>query len=330
MNIQRLFIITLVIFLLLINCTNALADEWVLKFGSHANQNLLYSQAIVKISEWAEERSEGRLKIETFFGGQLGNERDAIESVKMGTFDMTLCGASSLGVWQNDFNILGMAFIWKDIDHLTKVVRGPIGQEMIDKLVKETGIKIIDMGWIFGERHFNTNTLIRTPDDIAGLKIRTPEVPIYVSNLKAMGATPVAMSSSETFVAIQTGVIDGQENAPDTIYANKMYEVTKYLCLSSHVIQNQAILINNRIFNKMPEDLQNILVEATIDAGEWNNQQVVENAERCIQLLKDEGMIVIDDVDRDAFREKSVPLILEEWGDTWAEGLYEKIKEAAD
>ena len=328
-KLNTMLIIT--IFLLLINFLSvSAAEEVVLKFGFVGSLNQLYGQACVKLSELAEERSEGRLKIEIFPGGQLGNERDLPEGVKMGTVDMALIGASTLGMWQPDFYILGVAFIWKDFDHLVRVVRGEIGQEMIGKLVDETGIKVIDMGWVEGERQFNTRTRpIRTPEDIVGVKMRVPEVPIYLSNMKAMGANTVAMNWGEVFTAVQTGVIDGQENPLDVIYENRFHEIAKYVSLSSHVIQNQAILINNNKFNQMPKDLQDILVEATIDAGDWLTKQKVESFDYYYNKLIEEGAEVIEDVDRDAFREKCKTPLIEEWGDSWTEGLYEKIEQAA-
>lgn len=328
-------IIFLIVCLLLFSYSNILAsekgDKWILKFGFVGSTAQLYGQACVKLSEWVEERSEGRLKIEIFPGGQLGNERDLPEGVKMGSVDMALIGASTLGMWQPDFHILGVAFIWKDFDHLLEVVRGPIGQEMIDKLNKETGIKIIDMGWIEGARQFNTSTKpIRTPDDMVGVKMRVPEVPIYLSNMKAMGANAVAMNWGEVFTSVQTGVIDGQENPLDVIYENRFHEIAKYISLSSHVIQNQSILINNNKFNALPEDLQEILVETTIEAGDWLTHQKVESFDYYYNKLIEEGAIIVEDVDRDAFREKCKDTILDEWGDQWTEGLYEEIEKAAN
>jgi len=325
---QKLFFVVLVIFILTVSYANVFAAEVVLKFGSPGAPTKTYGYAIEKLSKLAEEKSEGRLKVEIFHGGQLGNERDLIEGVKMGTVDMCLTGASTLGVWDADFFILGMAFIWKDADHMLKVVRGPIGQRMVDKLLKETGIMIVDMGWNEGSRQLDTNKPIRTPDDIVGLKLRVPEVPIYLSNMRAMGASAIAMNPGETFTSIQTGVIDGQDNSLDSIYANKMYEVTKYANITSHVTQNQAICMNPKRFNEMPEDLQKILVEATNEAGNWMNEEKVTALSRFKKLLADEGMTIVDDVDREAFRKKCEGPVLEEWKDKWTPGLYEEIVEA--
>ena len=189
-------------------------------------------------------------------------------------------------IWEDDFSILGVAFIWKDFDHMLKVVQGPIGQEMMDKLIKSTGVKVLDMGWIDGQRHFNTNKPIRTPDDVVGLKIRVPEVPIYFSNMKAMGASVVAMPFSEVFTSVQTGVIDGQENPLDSIYANKFYEITKYVSLSAHVTQNLAIIINNDRFNKMPKDLQDILVNLSTKVVANINENLFHNIVSFFKKIK--------------------------------------------
>ena len=306
------------------------SEHWVLKFGCVGGPKQLYGQAMIKLCEWAAERSDGRLEIQFFPGGQLGNERDLPEGVSMGTVDMALIGASTLGLWQPEFHILGAAFIWKDFDHMLRVVRGPIGQSMIDKLKEETGIRVLDMGWVEGRRQFNTRIKpIREPKDIIGVKMRVPEVPIYLSNMKAMGASALAMNWGEVFTSLQTGVIDGQENPLDVIYENKFYEVTKYVSLSAHVIQNQVIIINEKKFQKMSSELQNILVKATMDAGDWLTQKKVENFDSYLKKLKDKGMIIIEDVDRSAFREKCKEPILKEWESIWGKGLYEKIVEAA-
>jgi TRAP-type C4-dicarboxylate transport system substrate-binding protein len=170
---------------------------------------------------------------------------------------------------------------------------------------------------------------IREPKDIVGVKLRVPEVPIYLANMKALGANAIGMNWGEVFTSMQTGVIDGQENPLDNIYANKFYEISKYVSLSAHVIQNQVILINEKKFQKMPPELQEIVVQAAVDAGDWQTQQATETFDHYKQALIEKGMTVIEDVDRDAFRDKCKGPLLEEWESVWGKGLYEEIEALA-
>ncbi len=183
------------------------------------------------------------------------------------------------------------------------------------------------MGWLFGQRHLTTRaTPVRTPADMADLKIRVQPTEIYLATIEAMGGNPTPMDFKEVYTSLQTGVIDGQENPINVIATRALYEVQDYLMLTGHITQNQTVVINDQVFQSLSPELQEILVTATRDAGDYQNGVLEQQEAEQLEQIKASGMTIVEP-DVEAFRVATAD-IHEQFDPVWGEGFFERIKNA--
>jgi tripartite ATP-independent transporter DctP family solute receptor len=280
-----------------------------------------------KLVELANERSNGELQVEVLGDGQLGTEQESVEGVQFGTIDMFMGSTGSVGRFLPKLEAFAHPYIWRDVDHMLTVVRGEIGDELTEELVASTGIRILDMGWVFGRRHLTTGeTEVITPADMAGLKIRVQPTEIYLATIEAMGGNPTPMDFKEVYTSLQTGVIDGQENPINVIATRALYEVQDYLMLTGHITQNQTVIVNDQVFQALSPELQEVLVSATRDAGDYQNDLLEQKEAEQLELIKGNGMQVVEP-DVEAFREATAN-VHEKFDAVWGEGFFERVKNA--
>ena len=181
------------------------------------------------------------------------------------------------------------------------------------------------MDWLYGNRHVTTKgTPVKNPQDLKGLLIRTPELPVYVETVRAMGATPAPVNFADLYMALKQGTVDGQENPVATIYTYKYYEAQKYLNLTSHMIRNVVIFTNAGWYNSLPKETRTILENAMEEATKYNNQLIVNEEKDFTEKLKAEGMIVVAS-DVDAFR-NACSQVHKKFEKDWGQGLFERIQ----
>jgi tripartite ATP-independent transporter DctP family solute receptor len=283
-------------------------------------------KGLVRMSELAAQRSNGALKVQVFGDGQLGTEQESIEGVQLGTIDMFMGSSGSVGRFLPKLEAFAHPFLWRDTDHMLKVVRGPIGEELSEELRKKTGIRILDMGWIFGARHLTTkSTAVTKPADMARLKIRVQPTGIYLDTIRAMGGNPTPMDFKEVYTSLQTGVIDGQENPINVIATRQFWEVQGYLVLTGHILQNQAVIISDKSFASLKPEHQKILVQATRDAGDFQNQILGAAEKEQLELVRGKGMKVVQP-DVEAFR-KATADVHKKYEGAWGKGFFERLRD---
>ena len=202
----------------------------VIKLGNVQATADIVQTGLKKFADLVAERTKNQVQIQIFPASQLGTEQELLEGVQLGTVHMFEGSTGAAGRFLPDLEAFAAPFIWRDLDHMLKVVRGPIGQELAERLVKAKGMRVLDFGWLFGNRYLTTkNKAIYKPEDLKGMKIRVQPTAIYLETIKAMGANPTTMDFKEVYLGLQSGVIDGQENPPFVIYNNKFFEVQKFL-----------------------------------------------------------------------------------------------------
>lgn len=208
-----------------------------------------------------------------------------------------------------------------------KVINGPIGDEIKNRLLAKRGIRTLGVSYV-GERHLTANKAIRRPKDLKGLKIRIPNIPLRKASFMALGASPTPMAFSELYLALQQKVVDGQENPLAQIVSMKFYEVQKYLMLTGHALNAEILLINEKKFQSLPENFRNILVKGAkvFEDTQWKEYERLKTA--YLETLSQKGMTVVEP-DIEAFRKavKDVPYQFEK---EWGEGLYDKILKAQE
>lgn len=298
----------------------------VIKLGNVQATADIVQTGLKKFADLVAERTKGQIQVQIFPASQLGTEQELLEGVQLGTVHMFEGSTGAVGRFLPDLEAFAAPYIWRDLDHMLKVVRGPIGQELAERLVKAKGMRVLDFGWLFGNRYLTTkNKAIYKPEDLKGMKIRVQPTAIYLETIKAMGANPTTMDFKEVYLGLQSGVIDGQENPPFVIYNNKFFEVQKFLMLTAHITQNQAIVINDKFYQGLSPEFRRILTEAAIEAGNFQNDLVLKSEKADLDRLKEKGMTIVQP-DVKAFREATKD-VWKKVSEKWEPGLYERIQE---
>lgn len=261
-----------------------------------------YHLGLVKFAELIDERTEGKVKIDIFHSGQLGNERDNIEGLQMGTLDIAVSSTGPMGTFVKDFQMLDLPFLFQDYAEADKVLDGEVGEALLAKL-SDLGI----VGAAFWENGFREITTsdswgpIQKLEDLKGLKIRTQENEVHMKSFSALGADPTPMAFSEVFTSLQTGVLDAQENPVPIIYNNKLYEVQKNLSMTNHFYSPALIMFSKASFDKLDADTQKIFMDTAKEVAIYERDLNRTQEKDQMQELKDAGMNIVE-VDTAPFR----------------------------
>jgi tripartite ATP-independent transporter DctP family solute receptor len=297
----------------------------LIKVGNVQQVDQTVQVGLKKFGDLVAERTNNRIQVQIFPASQLGTEQEILEGVQIGSVHMFEGSTGSVGRFLPELEAFAAPYIWKDIDHMVKTVRGPIGAGLVDRLLKSQGMRVLDFGWLFGYRHLTTKTkAIYKPDDLRGMKIRVQPTAIFLEIIRAMGANPVPMDWKEVYLGLQTGVIDGQENPANSIATANLYEVQKYLMLTGHILQNQTIVINDKFYQSLSPAFQQVFREAAIEAGNFQNELVLKQEKMDMDLLKEKGMTIVQS-DVNAFREATKD-VWKKFAEKWEPGFYEKIQ----
>jgi tripartite ATP-independent transporter DctP family solute receptor len=322
---RRLFSWALILTVIFVWGTGVQAAVLKINFGHPLPPTHPNHLAAERFAKLAMENSNGKIKVDIYPANQLGNAKQMVEGVMLGSIKIALTSPARVGLFQPEFSILECPYLFRDIQHLQNTLRGKIGQELAEKAEQNRGLKMMAMDWLYGTRHVTTkDTPVRKPEDLNGLLIRTPELPVYVETVRAMGATPAPVNFADLYMALKQGTVDGQENPVATIYTYKYYEAQKYLNLTGHMIRNVVVFTNAEWFNNLPGDTRRILENAMEEATKYNNQLIVNEEKDFTEKLKAEGMVVVES-DVDAFR-KACSEVHKKFEKEWGEGLFERIQ----
>lgn len=248
------------------------------------------------------EKTEGRVTINVYSGGQLGNEKDMVEGLQLGTIQMGLIGGGSFQDLEPKMGIANLPYAWADHDHAYRAFDGEIGDTLL-ALLKKKGI--VGLGWWEnGFRHITNNTRpINSPEDLQGLKLRVTPIKLRLDTFNALEALPVPLPFSELYSALQQKVVDGQENPLEIIESSHFYEVQKYLTMTGHIWGTAILAIADRSWKKISSEDRKIVREI---AQKWRDKQremVRDSEQEMVEKLQEKGMI-INFVDKTPFVEK--------------------------
>ena len=292
------------------NTSNSASDDVIVLKAAHVlSSTSHYEKGIQKFAEIVKEKSDGKIIIESYAGGVLGDERDMIEAMQLGSLDIGLVSTAPLGGFLPEMMVFDMPFIFRDKAHAWKVADGEIGTELFNMLEQQ---KLVGLAyWDNGFRHlFTTTKAVRSPADLKGLKIRVMENPIHTGTFKALGAIPVPMAWGELFTALQQNTVDGAENSIAVIYTSKFQEVAHYLSLTGHFYGAVPLLMSQSVYDGLTQEQQMIIKEAAIQARDYERQVTADMEAEYITALEEEGMEVIE-VDRSKFSKECEPLYKE-------------------
>jgi len=295
-------------------------EKFTLKLGHIVNTDNSWHKGAEKFKEIVEAKSNGRIEVKLYPNSQLGSERSVVEGIQLGTVDMTITG-ESLQMWAPKVGIMATPYMIRDSEHMKKVAGGAIGQEIEKEILDKTGLHAI--GWFErGPRMLTSNKLIKTPADLNGIKIRIPEVPLFMEAWRALGANPTPMAFAEVFTGLQQGTIDAQENPYALIDSASLFEVQKYLIKTEHVRSWIYLVIGEKKLQSMPKDLQQIVLDAGKETQAFEHEIYLKDEARLEKNLKDKGMQFVD-VDKAPFEAKVKDVVANKFPDY--KDLYQRI-----
>ncbi len=281
--------------------------KYKIKFGHIANDNNIWNLAALKFKDIVEKESNGKIEVKVYPNAQLGKELDLINGIQLGTADMTITG-ESLQNWVPEAALMAIPYSIRDSVHLKKVANGNIGKLIEEEILNRINLRPI--AWFKrGPRHLTSNRPIKHPDDLRGMILRVPNVPIYVSVWNALGAKPTPMDFSEVFTSLQQGTIHGQENPFALIKSSGFYEVQDFCNLTGHVISWIYVVIGERKLKSLPKELQTVVLDAGDKMQEYQHLIFNENEKNIEKELVKKGMILINS-DKNAFRKKAKQAVI--------------------
>lgn len=299
------------------------------------NASALSTEAAKRIAASIEEKSGGTLKPELYLEGQLGdNDEDLCTGLSEGNYEMLL-NAEMLFNWAvpDWMELFNMAFIFDDQQHLQKFWESDMGKDLGDKLVEKYGVRpYLNTIALRGPRYLTANKAITSVDDMANVKLRTPNNAGVIASWKATGANVTPIAWGELFGALQTGIVNAQENPLANVDQAGLYQVQSHLMQTEHQYTNYFMYFNDAWFQSLTAEQQQIICDAIDEGFTWHNEQVNAEDEKFLASFQEKGMTLIpkEDIDIDSFKEKIIPVLLEENADVYPEGAYEKIQALND
>ncbi|MFC0472240.1 TRAP transporter substrate-binding protein [Halalkalibacter kiskunsagensis] len=294
------------------------------KFGHLANEDHLWHKTAERFGELVSEKTNEQIQIEIYPNNQLGGETDTINSIKAGTADLVISG-ETMANWSPKAALMAVPYAFRDEAHLVNVIEGEIGQGIEEEIIEKVGLTPLYYH-TRAPRNLTSNSPISTPEDLAGFRMRVPNVPLFLSVWEEAGARPQVMDFNEVFTGLQQGVIDGQENPLDLIHSAGFAEVQDYVNETEHVYSWIYILVGNEQFEKLSDELKEAVMEAAEEAQVYGKELFDTEFSNYRDELIERGMTFNNDVDQDAFREAMLPAIQESLTEEQY-SLYEQILE---
>ncbi len=264
--------------------------------------------AVENMGKKLEAATNGRIKMQMFPGAVLGQEKEVVEQTQLGAIQIARISLGVIGPVVPDVNVFNMPFVFRDVAHMRKVIDGPIGDELLQK-VTDSPAKLVGLGWMDGgARNLYTKKPVKTPADLAGQKVRMMGNPLFVDTMNAMGGNGIAMAYGEVFTALQTGVIDGAENNPPSYFTANHYNTpAKFYAQTNHLIIPEIFVMSKVTWDKLSKEDQALVKKVSREAqldqrGLWDKSVADYTAK-----LKSAGIQFID-VDQKLFFDATAPV----------------------
>ena len=274
-------------------------------------------EAIVRMGKKLETQTNGRISIQMYPLMQLGGEKEMIEQAQVGALQIARISVGAMGPVVDELNVFNLPFIFRDEAHMRKVIDGPIGTELLDKISNNPQSRIIALGWMdAGTRNVYSNKPVTRPADLKGMKVRMMGNPIFVETMNAMGGNGVAMGFNELYSAMQTGVVDGAENNEPTVLAQNHYQVAKVYSLTGHLIIPEIFIFSKRTWETLSREDQALVKKFAREAQMEERALWDEKTSKATDELKAKGLQFVP-ADKPAFYKATQP-IRDKYGSKYA------------
>ena len=332
MKFRKLEII-LVIFALVLffSAVTVSAADVKLTWSSISVPGDAHTEAMKVFKEEVEKLSAGHITVDLYIAGQLYTQEGELAACREGTLDMAYYGPNWLAEFVPYLSMLGAAYTFSGYNHMTKVMNGDIGEKIFNEVAEKVGVRPL-AAFYLGTRELNVVEKVgpvRTPEDMKGVKLRTPASPAWIALGKALGGNPTPMSFGEVYMGLKTGAIEGQDNPLPTDKNAKFYEVTKYIILTDHVVNAVLPTINEKRWQSL-SDIDKLIIHKAIEkARKFCDETNLKAESELLDFFRDQGLIIIENPDKDAFAAYAKNSYLTESKDIskdWDMTLYDEIQ----
>ncbi len=297
--------------------------EVVLKLGHSLDVTHPVHKAMVYMAQKVAEKSNGRMKVEIFPNEQLGTEKECIEALQLGYMAITKTSTAVMEGFVPKMKIFGIPYLFRDSEHYWKVLKGPIGKELL-LAGQSKGLRGLCY-YDAGARSFYSKKQINSPADLTGLKVRVMKSIMSMDMVKAMGGSPTPIAWGELYTSLDQGVVDAAENNPPSFRTSRHYEVCHYYALDEHTRLPDILIISTRVWNSLSSEFQQILQEAVDESVEYERKIWTEAEKNDMKIVEDAG-VKVTYPDKKPFQE-SVKSMWAEYDDTEIGELIKKIQE---
>lgn len=299
--------------------TSSAWAEQVLRMSHSAAPGNPKAEASTKFAELVAAKTQGRVKIEVGASSQYGDDTESLTNLRLGTLALSANSQGTTSGVVPQFGVIGLPFLFKGLEQAYKVVDGPVSEELA-KYADAKGLVLLAL-WDNGIRHVSNNKRpVTKPEDLAGIKLRTPPDPMTLDIFNALGASPGALPFSELYVALQQGVFDGQENPLMNVYSSKLYEVQKFISLTGHKYETTPVFASKMVWAGLSDEDKKALKEAAIEAGKFNRELSLKADTDLREKMTASG-VQINEVDQAPFAEKTKSVY-----DKWAKDYPDLVK----
>ena len=279
-----------------------------------------------KFKELVEQRSKGAIEVLVHPLGAMGGERDVFEAMSTGGLEMGAMGSGDISIFFPKYLVFEVPYVLRDYDHFWKFWNGPMGKYINDVPLREKGVKTVAIVYR-GPRNLTANRPVKTPADVKGLRLRLPEIKPWMEVWKSLGALPTPVPFQEVYMALKTGVVDSQENPPESIWSLKFYEAQKYMMRTEHIYSACKYQISMKWFNTLDKPTQDLIIKAWEDAAKYANEMAVAADKDFTAKLQKEGGMTYLEVDKAAFAKAVEPAMAMLDREVFEPGLLQKVRD---
>lgn len=281
--------------------------------------------AIVRWAERMKERTGGRVELQVFASSQLGSNRDVMEQAGLGAGVIAHTDPGYLQDYYPSFGVLNGPFLFREWAQAKKLVTGPLVREWAEAMRRDKGLRLLALNWYFGPRHLIAHQPIGNPQEMRGKKVRVPPNIMWKETIQAMGGAPTPLEWAEVYTGLSQKVVDAAEAPLSTLLGSRLYEVAKVVTLVGHFKAITGMVIGEKFFQTLPSDVQKVLQEEALRAGDEMSVMTLARQEEFLRALRDKG-VVFHEADVAAF-EKATRVVYTKFP-AWTPGIYEKVKAA--
>ena len=277
-----------------------------------------------RVAKRVKEETSGAIDVQVFPAAQLGSPRETIESAKLGGIQLVNDGGAQFGQFSRSVTVIEAPYIWRDQAHMRRALSSPIMDEFNAEIIPKQNLRFIGVMYN-GRRHLTSNRAIRNASEMAGFKLRIPEVEIFRAMAEAWGAKPTPININELYIALSQNVVDGQENPLPTIFATKLHEVQKFLVLTGHIITPRLITVNETTWQSLTQQQRGLVAKILSEETKWQDDEILRQETDLLTTFRNGGMTVIEP-DLESFRKPVLAAIPARFEQRWGKGVWDRLQ----